>query len=1372
MNESADSENPHLRKRKGRIHQAICDKVVGKSDSAKFSEVWKQNFMHHPSWCDADMCLQQIEAGNATGNTIALYSRSFFQQCLYYMGAFVQKNPKKIVFAGLVVFAFLMFGLRYVVIETDIVKLWVSQGGRLDEELNYLGKIRSEYHKVHKRAADLGSPIKPNVTMKKKPDIKIEAPEIPSGNGLGGGFQVLIQTPKIKGRNLLNKEGLLSHVQIMQEVSQYKVNMYGESWSLSDICFKPPAPKLPAGTLNGAIETLLEKIIPCIWITPIDCYWEGAKPLGPDPPLVLGEEITTFINSLPKGNITWKNLDPGKVVKEVSQLLELGLVENFFERAGIGSAYLDRPCIDPLDPECPTEAPNHFDKCKAFEKFTTWNNALPGSDKIKLEEAVAYNNTGGKNENEIDLVGQLFGGRKKRATTNATTSDDYYDSESDYATENSKNEKKEDPKAALCQKYGNSFLRWMDKNQNRWKMFLEAEDFPKYPDYGQVMTGGCLGFGKNIMKWPEDLIIGGVRHNEQKVTEAAAFQSVFLVAGAGDVYNRFRAAKGNLKPNLDRSSFTIAQANDIVQTWQRNFTKRIYDHKLNLEDSIRTLHPLASTSVADMLEEFSQFKFFVIFIGYVLMIIYAGYSQCRFDGFWFSVDSSCQLAVVGVLLITYSSIGGLGFSTLLGINFNAATTQIVPFLTLGLGIDDMFLLLHNYNGVLQSVKTKEVAILMKETGMSILITSTNNILAFTTGIILPIPALRSFCLQTAILLSFNLFTIMIMYPALISLDIKRRKKGIRDMTFCCGQKQKKQLRPEESSNQLVRPVNAEKKAAEFTVPPESKVPDHKWYTLEGFMMGYYIPLLRRPMAKVFILLMCLAMFVFGCVGLYRSRIGLELADVLPENTAPSAFLKAREEYFSFYPMFAVLRGEVDYANQQAKIEQLRLDIAKSDFIIKVDGHPSEPYWMMMMRVWLHSIQKELDKGIKEKFIDPVTGNFTWNDRRVTDDMRLARRLLCSYGNKFNCTGRIGVVKLIESDDTINPEGFYNYLTGWFNIDNMMYYVSQAAFFPSPPRWGFSPKEDGIVPPAPRLLYSQIPFYGTHLTDTPVIVEMIREIRAICEKYTAEGLPVFPSGIAFTFWEQYLHLSFFLFLAIVVIATAVLFVISLIVFNPWAAAMVAIVVVSMTVELAGFMGLVGVKLNPISAVTLVTAVGIGVEFTAHVVLAFLTSLGTRDERMVSCMEHMFIPVIHGGLSTLLGIVMLAFSEFEFVVVYFFVVMSALIVIGMINGLAMLPVLLSLIGPPCEVVPRGGGKVLAVPPPLNKKRKDKMPLAEKKDESSTSSSASSSAETNSNYHEHLATIDEECQTESNPPSSVNKKDSQKDETADSNSVQQRF
>ncbi len=43
----------------------------------------------------------------------------------------------------------------------------------------------------------------------------------------------------------------------------------------------------------------------------------------------------------------------------------------------------------------------------------------------------------------------------------------------------------------------------------------------------------------------------------------------------------------------------------------------------------------------------------------------------------------------------------------------------------------------------------------------------------------------------------------------------------------------------------------------------------------------------------------------------------------------------------------------------------------------------------------------------------------------------------------------------------------------------------------------------------------MPIYLTGLVDTPPIIEMIREIRAVCERFTDDGLPVFPAGIPFT-----------------------------------------------------------------------------------------------------------------------------------------------------------------------------------------------------------------------------------------------------------------
>ena len=43
-----------------------------------------------------------------------------------------------------------------------------------------------------------------------------------------------------------------------------------------------------------------------------------------------------------------------------------------------------------------------------------------------------------------------------------------------------------------------------------------------------------------------------------------------------------------------------------------------------------------------------------------------------------------------------------------------------------------------------------------------------------------------------------------------------------------------------------------------------------------------------------------------------------------------------------------------------------------------------------------------------------------------------------------------------------------------------------------------------------------------------------------------------------------------------------------------------------------------------------------------------SVGNRERRTVIALEQMFAPVIHGAVSTLLGVLMLAFSQFDFIV----------------------------------------------------------------------------------------------------------------------------
>ncbi|KAJ3603779.1 hypothetical protein NHX12_028520, partial [Muraenolepis orangiensis] len=291
-------------------------------------------------------------------------------------------------------------------------------------------------------------------------------------------------------------------------------------------------------------------------------------------------------------------------------------------------------------------------------------------------------------------------------------------------------------------------------------------------------------------------------------------------------------------------------------------------------------------------------------------------------------------------------------------------------------------------------------------------------------------------------------------------------------------------------------------------------------------------------------------------------------------------------------------------------------------------------------------------------------------------------------------------RLVDADGIINPGTFYIYLTAWVSNDPMAYAASQANIRPHPPDWlhdrtDSMPETRLSIPAAEPIEYAQFPFYLNGLRETPQFVEAIESVRAICSNYTRQGLASYPNGYPFLFWEQYVSLRHWLLLSISVVLACTFLVCALFLLNPWTAGIIVLVLSLMTVELFGFMGLMGIKLSAVPVVILIASVGIGVEFTVHVALAFLTAIGDRNKRALLALEHMFAPVLDGAFSTLLGVLMLAGSEFDFIVRYFFAVLAILTVLGVLNGLVLLPVLLSYFGPYPEVTPVDGRSRLPTP-----------------------------------------------------------------------------
>ena len=81
-------------------------------------------------------------------------------------------------------------------------------------------------------------------------------------------------------------------------------------------------------------------------------------------------------------------------------------------------------------------------------------------------------------------------------------------------------------------------------------------------------------------------------------------------------------------------------------------------------------------------------------------------------------------------------------------------------------------------------------------------------------------------------------------------------------------------------------------------------------------------------------------------------------------------------------------------------------------------------------------------------------------------------------------------------------------------------------------------------------------------------------------------------------------------------------------------------------------------------------------------------GDRVARVGHALDHMFVPTVDGSISTLLGVLMLSLTSFEFIFKYFFLLYLVIVLVGVINGIVILPVVLMLVGPPSLNEGRGG------------------------------------------------------------------------------------
>ena len=416
--------------------------------------------------------------------------------------------------------------------------------------------------------------------------------------------------------------------------------------------------------------------------------------------------------------------------------------------------------------------------------------------------------------------------------------------------------------------------------------------------------------------------------------------------------------------------------------------------------------------------------------------------------------------------------------------------------------------------------------------------------------VVPVPAMRGLGLQAAVLAALNLASALLLFPAMLALDLRRVAAGRADIACFRptnrnllgrikrwfgeegdGEEEAKAHRADDkipSKKNLIKTIDPMSE----TCNSNSSSSSSKGKSSSETLLSRYARWLTRPPVKLLVVAAHLALTVSGAwLAASRLEDGLGLGEVVPRGTGVARFLERQDEHFGFYNVYAVTRGNLEYPQSQALLHDYHRAFVRVPAIVKDDDGGLPEFWLPLFRAWLARLQDIFDDHMSEGRYAPVEEEVTREDgarwrENATAEGILAYKLMVQTGHvdypvdvALQSSNR-----LVDAHGVVNPSAFYNYLSAWYSNDAMAYSFSQAAIVPRPREWVHSPLDTDLrVPKSSPIAFAQIPFYLTGLDSNADTVAAVREIRELCRDFEERGLPNFPRGVPFTFWEQYLTL---------------------------------------------------------------------------------------------------------------------------------------------------------------------------------------------------------------------------------------------------------
>ncbi|XP_035690894.1 patched domain-containing protein 3-like [Branchiostoma floridae] len=418
-------------------------------------------------------------------------------------------------------------------------------------------------------------------------------------------------------------------------------------------------------------------------------------------------------------------------------------------------------------------------------------------------------------------------------------------------------------------------------------------------------------------------------------------------------------------------SFYLRSDNSEDDKLSEGWEKVFLSYMDNFESDIIEVSRTSSQSLEEELSALTARIIPRFSITFTVLITFSILSCMMLD----VVRTKPWLGMLGVLSAGMAVVSSMGLCLYCGVRFTSVVASM-PFLIVGIGVDDMFIMLAAWRKTHPGGSVEER---MRETyaeaAVSITITTITDGLAFGIGAITVFPAIRIFCIYTGVAVLFD-YLFQITFFGACMVYVGRREKGNRHAATCMRAATPLEARDRSGCYRLFCTGNT---MAGVNDKGEFSGSDHAIMT---FFKDYFGPFITKTWVKVVVMVVFagyLGCAMWGCLQL---REGIRLSNLAADDSYVVSYNNKDDQYFTSYgaKISVSFTDELEYWNTtvQDQIENILSQFEETEFS---SGKNESESWL---RDYLDFVDQfsgvipGLDASSKASFITNLRDHFLSN----------------------------------------------------------------------------------------------------------------------------------------------------------------------------------------------------------------------------------------------------------------------------------------------------------------------------------------------------------------------------------------------------------